>query len=109
MNFIPGDLIEKTFFLEDENGDAVDISELSGVLYETKTPTRIVHTFLHGTATAPTQVDAKHVKFTFSPEITRKCRKEVNYTFDVYVGSKQKIYTGDFGEAGFSPLTEILA
>lgn len=108
MNFLPGDNIEKTFFIEDENGDAVEISELSGVLYETKNPARILHTFLHNTETAPTQVDSKHVKFTFTPEITRKCRPSINYSFDVYVGSKQKIFVGDFGEAGFSPLTEIL-
>jgi hypothetical protein len=107
MEFFPGDQLEKIFFLE-VDGEAVEISEVSGVLYETKQPTRIIHTFEDGTATAPTQVDATHVKFTFTPEVTLKCRPGIHLTFDVWVGNKLRTWTGDFGTPGFSPITAII-
>ena len=107
-DFFPGDNIEKTFFLE-VDGEAVDISEVSGVLYETKTPGKIIHTFLDGTDSEPNQVDEKHVMFVFSPEITRKCRPGYELTFDVWVGIKLRTFTGVFGTPGSSPITNIIA
>jgi len=108
MEFFPGDQIEKTFFLE-VDGVAVDIDEVSGVLYEAKTPTRIIHTFLHDTDSEPTQVDDKHVKFVFTPAITAKCRPNIALKFDVWVGNKLRTFTGDFGTPGESPITRIIA
>jgi hypothetical protein len=107
MEFFPGDQLEKTFFLLVDDV-AVDISEVSGVLYETKSPTHIIHTFVDGTETAPTQVDATHVLFTFTPEVTLKCRPGIALTFDVWVGNKLRTWTGDFGTPGFSPITAII-
>ena len=109
-DFFPGDQIELPFFIEQVNPDGtkevIDITEVSGILYETKTPTRIIKTYKHGTPDAPQQVDSKNVLFTITTADTLKCQPGYDYSFDVWVGSVKTTCYGSFGLCGSSPITK---
>lgn len=81
-DFYPGDQIELPFFIEQANPDGtkeiIDISEVSGVFYETKVPTRVIKVYKHGTPDAPQQVDTKTVLFVITPTDTLKCTKDIS-------------------------------
>jgi|GEM_PF-4896660 len=112
MDFLPGDQIELPFFVEQINDDGttetIDISEVSGVMYETKNPGRIVKVYKHDTEDAPTQVDAKTVLFTITSADTLKCRPGFEYSFDVWVGNIKQTFLGILGVCGDSPIKNIV-
>lgn len=105
--FTQGDKLEKTFWIEDsETGEAVDISNLVGMLYEVKTNRPIQRFDSDGVNPAPTDLGEGQFKFTFTPEITRLCPVGVEVWFDVWVGSMERIFRGRFGTALKSPLSD---
>jgi hypothetical protein len=109
--FIPGDEINLPFFIEQTNEDGskeiIDISEVSGVMYETKT-SRVIETYKNGTANAPVQVDSKTVLFTIASKTTLTCTPNVDYSFDIWVGSVKTTFLGILGPCGDSPIKKIV-
>jgi len=105
-DFYPGEEFERVFFIGKEE-ELQQIAELSATLFETKSG-RIIHEFIHGTPSAPTQVDETYVKFVFTKAITEKCSPGIHHTLDIYVGSQKLIYRGNFGVCGSSPVNKLI-
>jgi len=104
--FTAGTKIEKIFWIENaETSESVDISDVVGSLYEVKT-NRVVQRFDNeGENPAPEDLGNNQFKFTFTPEITRRCPIGVELWFDVYAGNIERIFRGKFGTALQSPLS----
>jgi len=109
--FLPGDEIKLPFFIEQTNEDGskeiINISEVSGVMYETKSQ-RVVEVYKHGTNNAPEQVDTQTVLFTIESETTLTCTPGVEYSFDIWVGSIKTTFLGILGPCGNSPIKNIV-
>lgn len=100
MDFKQGDKVEKLFYIENTTtGERVSTSGVVGVLWEVKTG-RVISRY-----PAPENMGENIHKFTIPPADTRKCPIGVELWFDVYVDNIVKIFSGVFGTALFSPLS----